>query len=56
MERLCGKVRGAQARGGVDLEAYKRGYYGMRQLNPSGIVPIGPAGDWTASHGREALA
>ena len=28
-------------------------YYGShRSLNPSGIVPVGPALDWTAPHGR----
>jgi glutathionyl-hydroquinone reductase len=27
----------------------------MPFINPNGIVPKGPALDWMASHGREAL-
>jgi putative glutathione S-transferase len=27
----------------------------MRQLNPSGVVPIGPLLDFAAPHGRERL-
>lgn len=40
----------------VDFDAYRQGYYGIKQINPTGIVPIGPRNDWTAPHGREALA
>jgi putative glutathione S-transferase len=40
----------------VDFEAYKQGYYSIRQINPTGIVAIGPVNDWNAPHGREALA
>lgn len=31
-------------RGTVDLDHIKRGYYSIKALNPSGIVPLGP--DW----------
>ena len=40
----------------VDFAAYARGYYSIRPLNPTGIVPIGPTLDWTTPHGREHLA
>ncbi len=37
----------------VDLDAIKRHYFVThRQLNPAGIVPLGPALDWSAPHGR----
>jgi putative glutathione S-transferase len=37
----------------VDLELYKRGYYGRSPgLNPRGIIPVGPVLDFTAAHGR----
>jgi glutathionyl-hydroquinone reductase len=40
----------------TDFDQIKRHYYGTHpQLNPTRIVPIGPAIDWTAPHGREAL-
>ncbi len=40
----------------VDLDHIKTHYYGShRSLNPSGIVPRGPAIDFAAPHGRESL-
>lgn len=30
----------------VDFEHIKQGYYSIRALNPTGIVPAGPASDW----------
>jgi putative glutathione S-transferase len=33
-------------RGTVSLDHIKRGYYSIRALNPTGIVPMGPALDW----------
>lgn len=37
----------------VSMDHIKRHYYGsQRQVNPSGIVPIGPALDFTAPHDR----
>jgi putative glutathione S-transferase len=40
----------------VDIEAIKRGYYtGQKNVNPSGIVPLGPHIDFTRPHGRDAL-
>lgn len=40
----------------VNFDHIKRHYYRTHpHLNPSGIVPLGPAVDWTAPHGREAL-
>ena len=37
----------------VALDEIKRHYYGThRELNPSGIVPLGPALDFDAPHGR----
>ena len=40
----------------VDLEFIKRHYYGSHTgINPSGIVPLGPALDYTTPHGREKL-
>jgi putative glutathione S-transferase len=39
--------------GTVSLEEYKAHYYGShRQLNPSGIIPLGPELDLKAPHGR----
>ena len=32
--------------GTVDLDHIKTGYYSIRALNPSGIVPVGPAVEW----------
>lgn len=39
----------------VALDEYKTHYYGShRQINPTGIVPVGPVLDFTTPHGREA--
>jgi len=41
----------------VDIPRIKLGYYGgMRNLNPSGIIPLGPELDFTAPHDRGQLA
>lgn len=41
----------------VDITGIKLGYYGgMRNLNPSGIIPLGPELDFTAPHDRAQLA
>jgi len=41
----------------VDIPRIKLGYYGgMRNLNPSGIIPLGPALDFSAPHDRDRLA
>jgi len=41
----------------VDIPRIKLGYYGgMRHLNPSGIIPLGPELDFSAPHDREQLA
>ncbi|MSQ20846.1 MAG: glutathione S-transferase family protein [Betaproteobacteria bacterium] len=41
----------------VDLEQIKFNYYhGQRQVNPSGVVAIGPKLEFNAPHGRERLA
>jgi putative glutathione S-transferase len=41
----------------VDLDQIRRHYYAsQRALNPSGIVPTGPALDFARPHGRDALA
>jgi len=40
----------------VDLEHIKTGYYGLRNVNPGGIVPIGPTVDLAKPHDRERLA
>jgi putative glutathione S-transferase len=40
----------------VDFKKIKLGYYGgMRHLNPRGILPLGPALDFTAPHDRSQL-
>jgi putative glutathione S-transferase len=40
----------------VDLTRIKSGYYqGMRHINPTGIVPLGPALDFAAPHDRARL-
>lgn len=36
----------------TDIEAIKRGYYSNRVINPTGIVPAGPALDFTRPHDR----
>ncbi len=42
--------------GTVDLGHIKRHYYGShRGVNPTGIVPVGPAIDYAAPHGRDGL-
>ncbi len=41
--------------GTVDLDAIKRGYYALKQVNPHGIVPIGPDLDLTTPHDRDRL-
>jgi len=58
--QLSGYLRDLYARPGfgdtVDLEAIKRGYYtGQRNVNPTGVVPLGPRLDFSRPHGREAL-
>ena len=41
----------------VDIRRIKLGYYGgMRHLNPSGIIPLGPELDFSAPHDRGRLA
>jgi putative glutathione S-transferase len=41
----------------VDIPCIKLGYYGgMRNLNPSGIIPLGPELDFSAPHDRGRLA
>jgi putative glutathione S-transferase len=40
----------------VDFDQIKRHYYTTHpQINPTRIIPIGPAVDWHAPHGRESL-
>ena len=41
----------------IDFPEIKAHYYGVhRQINPTGIVPIGPdLSNWTTAHGREQL-
>jgi glutathionyl-hydroquinone reductase len=41
----------------VDISRIKLGYYGgMRNLNPSGIIPLGPELDFSSPHDRRRLA
>jgi glutathionyl-hydroquinone reductase len=41
----------------VDIPGIKLGYYGgMRNLNPSGIIPLGPTVDFAAPHDRGRFA
>ncbi|MBV1873593.1 MAG: glutathione S-transferase C-terminal domain-containing protein, partial [Gammaproteobacteria bacterium] len=41
----------------VHFEHIKRHYYGShRMINPTGVIPLGPAQDFTAPHGRDGLA
>jgi len=41
----------------VDFDKIKLGYYGgMRHINPRGILPLGPALDFSGSHDRSRLA
>ena len=38
----------------VNMDHIKRHYYGShKQINPSGIVPLGPELDFSAPHDRE---
>ena len=38
------------------LDHIKRHYYTTHlQLNPSGVIPVGPELDWDRPHGRERL-
>ncbi|MBB4284538.1 glutathione S-transferase family protein [Roseospira goensis] len=40
----------------VDLDQIKRHYYAShRRINPTGIVPVGPAVDYATPHGRDRL-
>jgi putative glutathione S-transferase len=40
----------------VDFDQIKLGYYGgMRHLNPRGLLPLGPALDFSAPHDRSRL-
>jgi putative glutathione S-transferase len=40
----------------VNFDHIKRHYYATHdEINPTGIVPIGPQQDFTAPHGREVL-
>ncbi len=39
----------------VSIDAIKRGYWSIRHLNPTGIVPKGPAFDFDAPHERGSL-
>lgn len=40
----------------VRIDQIKRGYYSIRHINPTGIVPMGPVLDFDAPHGREHLS
>lgn len=40
----------------VRIDHIKRGYYGILHVNPTGIVPLGPAQDFETPHGRDGLA
>ncbi|MDX5629659.1 MULTISPECIES: glutathione S-transferase family protein [unclassified Brenneria] len=39
----------------VNIAHIKAGYYGIRWLNPTGIVPLGPLVDFSRPHDRERL-
>jgi len=39
----------------INFTQIKRGYYTIRAVNPTGVVPLGPEIDFTAPHGRERL-
>jgi glutathionyl-hydroquinone reductase len=58
---LAGYLRDLYQTGGiaptVDFDHIKRHYYMTHdEINPTGIVPIGPLQDLTAPHGRERLS
>jgi putative glutathione S-transferase len=40
----------------IDIDNFKIGYWGNRERNPSGVVALGPAIDFSAPHGRERLS
>jgi putative glutathione S-transferase len=41
----------------VDIAGIKLGYYGgMRNINPTGIIPLGPELDFSAPHDRDQFA
>ena len=41
----------------VHIDLIKAHYYGSHaNLNPTGIIPVGPALDYTTPHGRERLS
>ena len=40
----------------VSLERIKVGYWGLENVNPGGIIPIGPKVDLTGAHDRDKLA
>lgn len=40
----------------VRIDDIKRGYYSIAHINPTRIVPMGPALDYGAPHGRERLS
>jgi putative glutathione S-transferase len=41
----------------IDIDGIKRGYYGgQSNVNPTGVVPIGPDIDLTARHNRRQVA
>ena len=37
---------GSVVRETVSIDGIKRGYYSLKALNPTGIVPFGPDLDW----------
>ena len=37
----------------TEIDAIKRGYYSNRDINPTGIVPVGPAQDFSRAHDRD---
>jgi putative glutathione S-transferase len=39
----------------VKFDLIKQGYYGLSNVNPNGIIPIGPPVDLTGPHGRDML-
>ncbi|MGR6432232.1 glutathione S-transferase family protein [Rhizobium sp. PAMB 3174] len=39
----------------VRVDHIKAGYYGIRHINPTGIVPLGPQQSFDGPHGRDAL-
>ena len=39
----------------VDIDGIKRGYYAMKNINPTGIVPVGPEIDLFQPHNRDRI-